>query len=37
VQRPKPLVIEITAGGLSLLLAAPAAIGIATSRPARAG
>ena len=37
VQRPKPLVIEITAGGVSLLLAAPAAIGIATSRPARAG
>jgi hypothetical protein len=37
VQRPKPLIIEITAGGVSLLLAAPAAIGIATSRPARAG
>jgi hypothetical protein len=37
VHRPKPLVIEITAGGVSLLLAAPAAIGIATSRPARAG
>ena len=37
VQRPKPLVIEITAAGVSLLLAAPTAIGIATSRPARAG
>jgi hypothetical protein len=37
VQRPKPLIIEITAGGVSLLLAAPVAIGIATSRPARAG
>jgi hypothetical protein len=37
VQRPKALVIEVTAGGVSLLLAAPAAIGIATSRPARAG
>jgi beta-lactamase superfamily II metal-dependent hydrolase len=37
VQRPKLLVVEITAGGVSLLLAAPAAIGIATSRPARAG
>ena len=36
-QRPKPLVIEITAAGVSLLLAAPTAIGIATSRPARAG
>jgi hypothetical protein len=37
VQRPKALVIEITAAGVSLLLAAPTAIGIATSRPARAG
>jgi hypothetical protein len=37
VQRPKPLVIEITAAGVSLLLTAPTAIGIATSRPARAG
>ena len=37
VQRPKSLVIEITAYGVSVLLAAPAAIGIATSRPARAG
>lgn len=37
VQRPKPLVIEITVGGVSVLLTAPTAIGIATSRPARAG
>jgi hypothetical protein len=37
VSRPKPLVIEITASGVSLLLAAPTAIGIATSKPARAG
>jgi hypothetical protein len=35
--RPKPLVIEITTAGVSLLLAAPTAIGVATSRPARAG
>ncbi|WP_312015638.1 hypothetical protein [Bradyrhizobium liaoningense] len=37
VSRPKPLVVEITASGVSLVLAAPSAIGIATSRPARAG
>jgi hypothetical protein len=37
VSRPKPLVVEITASGVSLVLAAPTAIGIATSRPARAG
>lgn len=37
VARPKPLVVEITASGVSLVLAAPSAIGIATSRPARAG
>ena len=37
VSRPKPLVVEITSSGVSLVLAAPTAIGIATSRPARAG
>ena len=35
--RPKPFRIEITSFGARLLLAAPAAIGIATSTPARAG
>lgn len=37
VQRPKPMVIEITAAGVALVLTAPTAIGIATSKPARAG
>jgi hypothetical protein len=37
INRPKPLVIEITMAGVSVMLAAPTAIGIATSRPARAG
>lgn len=37
VLRPKPLVLEITAAGVSLMLAVPTAIGVATARPARAG